>query len=345
MAIFILATVVLVASYNAKYFASFFAGAHTVAPDALPTANPDKLTDTFVRMQVPDLIPTGIQHITTDDQHPNGNVDSSYVATVAAGKVLIIRTDQIFSATAHEEATPGNFEGRFRPMDADLQTKIQAALGRNPNLPPLLPVYLDAVDYRENGYLLLIFGLPLLALGLWLLWRYQKFSGDFTKHPFAKCLAQYGQVEMLVQQIDSETAGAHSVYGSTRTGVLVTPHWLIACNPWGGTPIRFDHLAWCYRHVMKRKMLYFITISKQHSLMFYDNFGNKSQIRLKEQQATDALANLTVRAPQAIYGYDKKLWKLWKGLGKDKSRFIVEARSLIAPGEALKDKTNTMWNA
>jgi hypothetical protein len=345
MAILVLATAVFTASYNAKYLASFFVGAHAVALDALPTANPDKLTDTFVRMQVSAPIPTGIQHITTDDQHPNGTVDSSYVATVAGGKAVIIRTDQIISPLGSAESTSSSFEGRFRPMSADLQTKIQDALSHNANMPPILPVYLDTVDYRENGYMLLIFGLPLLALGLWLLWRYQRFSGDFTNHPFAKVLARYGQLEMLVQEIDSETAGAHSVYGSTGTGLIVTPRWLIACNPWGGTPIRFDHLTWCYRHVMKRKMFYVITISKQHSLLAYDSFGNKSQIRLKEQLITDALADLAIRAPQAIYGYDKKLWKLWKGLGKDKSRFTAEARALAVPGDALKDKTSTMWNA
>jgi hypothetical protein len=347
-ALLMLAIVAALAYFNAKYLSSFFTKAHTIAPAALPTADPNKLIDTFASMPVQHAVETGIQHITTDDAHPNGQVDSEYLATSAGGKVLIVRARQPIS-DASPDAKPGTlaaatYEGRFVPMSNELQSKVTSALSGYSNLPPILPVYLDTVDYRANGYVLLVFGIPLLLLGLWLFWRFLQFSGDYARHPFAKKLARYGQLEMLVQELDSETAGAHTEYGRMGRNVVITPRWLICKSNWGGVPIRLDHLAWTYRHVMKRKLYFLITIAKWHSLMAYDSFGNKAQVRLKEQQVTDALKELASRAPQIIIGYDQRIQRLWKNSGKDKSNFLTEAKNLISPQDALPEqKTSTMW--
>ena len=338
-ALILLGLIAAVAYYNAKYLASFFSGAHVVAPETLSTSDPAKLTDTFIKMEVGEAIPTGVQHITKDDSHPSGSVDSTYLATIAGGKTVIVRAEQ-------EPGTgPVTFEGRFVPMESDLQASIQNALGQGSNLPPVLLVYLDTVDYKSDGYTMLVIGIPLLLLALWMLWRIQQFSADFSRHPFARRLSNYGQLEMLVHEVDSEVAGIHTEYGKTSSGIVVTQHWFIGRNNWGGTPLRLDRVAWAYRHITKRKILYFITISKWYSVVAYDSFGSKIQIRLKEQQVADALQDLAVRTPQAIFGYDKRLWKLWKSLGKDKSRFATDARGIVSTQDVLKDKISTMWNA
>jgi hypothetical protein len=340
-ALVLLAGLIAVAAFNAKYLASFFAGAHSANPAQLTASNPSALQDSFVRVPVERAIATGVQHITRDDAHPNGYVDNEYLAAPFDNKIMIVR---VRGGNWAEDIPAQTFEGRLRPFSADLQSKINGAITVDPSLPPLMPVYLDTVDYKENGYLFLVFGTPILLLALWLLWKYLQYSGDYTRHPFAKRLAKYGQLEMLVQEIDGETSGAHATYQRRGTSVVITQHWLLTKTLWGGAPMRLDHLVWAYRHIVKRKIYFLITVSKWHSLLALDDLGQKIQVQLTEQKVGEALKDLAAQAPQAIYGFDKRLQTLWKTSGKDKSRFLPEARAIVSPQDALGERTtSTLW--
>lgn len=342
-ALVLIAGAAALAAFNAKYIAGFFAGAHAADAAQLSTSNPSTLENSFVRVPVERAVATGIEHVTRDDSHPNGYVDSEYLAAPAGNKMMIVR---VSGGNWADNIPAQTFEGRLRPLTADLQSKIGGVVAGDPSLPSLMPVYLDTVDYKENGYLILIFGTPLLLLALWLLWKYMQYSSDYTRHPFAKKLANYGQLEMLVQEIDSETSGAHPTYRRRGTSVVITQRWLLVKTLWGGAPMRLDHLVWAYRHVVKRKIYFIITVSKWHSVMAFDDLGQKIQAQLTEQKVNDALKDMAARAPQAVYGFDTRLQTLWKASGKDKSRFLPEARAIVSPQDALGERnTSTLWTA
>lgn len=330
--------------FNAQYLLSIFRGPRAIDPASFPAGDSGKLINTFARIPVRYAVETGIQHITTNDSHPSGEADSEYVATPVNGHVLIIRISEAAFGSAADpksgDLPAATYEGRFVPVSSDLRSKVADSLSKNDNLPPILPVYLDTVEYKSDGYIVLVFGLTFLLLGLWLLWRFLQFSSDYSRHTFARRLARYGQLEMLVQEVDNEAAGAHTTYGR-RNGVVLTPRWLITQTNWSGVPARLDHVVWTYHHVMKRKLYFVITIAKWHSLITYDDFGNKSQVRMKEQQVLEALREVANRAPQAIIGYDKRLISLWRRLGKDKRNFLSEARNIISPNEPLQERKTT----
>ena len=331
----LMAGVAAFAAYNAKYFSSFFSGAHIETPDQLASANAAKLPDTFVRLPIESATPTGLQHETTNDSHPEGYVDSEYLATRVGHQIMLIRA----SGGSWADMVPAQiFEGRLRPVSADIQSKISSA---NPSL-QFMPVYLDTVDYKENGILFLVFGIPLMVLALVLLWRYLQYSGDYARHPFAKRLTQYGQLEMLVQEIDSETSGAQATFKHHTATVSITQHWMLISTPFSGIAMRLDRIVWAYRHVMKRKLYFAITIAKRHSIIAFDNLGQRTQAQLSEEKVNEILKELAARVPQAIYGFDKRLLKLWKSCGKDKSDFLAQAGAIVSPQEALKERSSSI---
>jgi hypothetical protein len=334
-ALILLAGIAAIAYFNARYLTSFFAGAHTETVAQLAADDPAKLPNTFVRIPVDGASATGLQHITTDDTHPNGYVDSEYLATRVGQKIMLIRA----SGSNWADNVPAQtFEGRLRPVSADIQSKVSSV---NPDL-QFMPVYLDTVDYKSNGVVLLIFGIPLLLLALLFLWSYMQYSGDFARHPFARRLEKYGQLEMLVQEIDSETSGAQSTF-THRTGtVYLTPHWMLSKTIFGGTPMRLERVVWAYRFVRKRKLYFAITISKRHSIVAFDNLGQRFQTQLNEQKVGEILKELAARVPQAIYGYDKRVLKLWKSCGKDKSNFLPQALAIVSPQEPLKERSSSL---
>jgi hypothetical protein len=183
---------------------------------------------------------------------------------------------------------------------------------------------------------------PVLLLALWGLWLYLQRSGEFARHPFAKRLARYGPLEMLTQQIDAETSQAHFQVKKGSASLDLTQQWLLSCAPFGATPMRLEDLVWAYRHVMKRKIYFLITVSKRHSLIAYDRLGQKVQTQLDEGKVSETLAELARLAPHAVYGFDARLFKLWKAQ-KDKSGFLTGAKALLNLPDAQAAKSSTMF--
>jgi hypothetical protein len=105
--------------------------------------------------------------------------------------------------------------------------------------------------------------------------------------------------------------------------------------------MQLQDLVWAYRHLVKRKIYFLITVSKRHSLIVYDRLGHKVQTQLDETKVSEALQELTRMAPQAVYGYDKRLFKLWRK-NKDKSGFLSEARAMLDLPDAQSARSSTM---
>jgi len=147
---------------------------------------------------------------------------------------------------------------------------------------------------------------------------------------------------MLVQEIDSEMSGAHTVFKHRLSIVYLTQHWMLTKNNFGGTPMRLDRVVWAYRHVMKRKLYFAITVAKRHSIVAFDNVGQRFQVQLNEQKVTDLLRELAGRASQAIYGYDQRVLNIWKNCGKDKTGFLAQARTIVTPEEVLRERSSSL---
>lgn len=322
-------------AYNRQYFRSFFAGAHTVTASQLENINnPDQLKNTFVRVQGSQTDSTGFSEIIRDDRHPNGYTNSIYLVTDVGHRHLILRC----APEVSEASFPNQiFQGQLLPLTADLRESIVApAEALNSENGTYLPFYLDTMDYKMFGDTSLVVGGVILFFALLALWFYLRRTGDFNRHPLMRRLAKYGQPEMLVQQIDSEMAGAHTTISKGNMIADITPEWLIASTTFSVLPMNTDRIVWAYRKKLKRKILLFITIRTTYYAIIHDSLGQRISLLLNDAKTTELLQHLRTVAPQAIYGFDKRLWKLWRK-SKDKSSFLAEGITLIS-GQTLGDQ-------
>jgi hypothetical protein len=332
----LLAALIAFSAWNYQYLSSFLLGPQTLsASQAESIHNLKSLKDVFVRISAPRAVDTGIQHITKNNSSPEGYVDSIYVLLPLQNDLLLARVDQNAPLNAAV-----NYAGRLRDMDSKLQAQIAPLQRMNPNLPPLLPFYLDTEDYRFEGYCWLVIGIAVLCFCIYGLWRYLQYSADLARHPFARKLARYGPLEASVQQIDSGMAGAHTEIKRRFAFVDMTQHWLIGGNAFNAIPMRLDSIAWVYRKVVKRRVYFVIPAGKQFSVIVYDRTGQRLTVLLDEAKTAQVIHELTIFAPGVFTGYDKRLAKLWRST-VDKVAFPNEARALIGSQSLSADQIST----
>jgi len=314
-----------------RYLSQFFRG--PAAVDTSVVAQ-HPVEGQFVRVHVARAFDTGLQHVTTQDGREE--VDSQYFVASAGEKLLILR---IPDGGHPEEIRDLTLEGRVRPLSAELTQSLES---HGPARLPLATYYIDGQDFRGFGIAFLVIGIPVLLFWLWMLMRYRRGNSDFREHSFAKRIAKYGQLEMMVQEIDAETAPMHPVYSRRSIKVEVTQNWLLARMPFGANAIRLNHLAWAHPFVLKRKLYFLITVGKYHFLQAYDDMGKKMQVKLSKEMVDAVVGDLAARCPHAIFGYHASIDKLWKRTRKEPARFLAEAQAMRSQAEPSAARTSSV---
>ncbi|WP_446742510.1 DUF6709 family protein [Silvibacterium acidisoli] len=325
---------------NLPYFTGFFLGGHAVTAAELAAAKgAGDFRNSFLKVGGGETIAAGLDEITKDKEHPEGYVSARFAVTTIGGKNLLVRLDPQYDLFLGDgQKTYPSFEvtGHVKPL-TDYQKDMVAhaeALGDA----PYLPFVLDAYEYKEFGWFSVVITGGLAVFGAWLLVLYMQRTGDFAKHPFAKQLARHGELAMLIPQVDSECAGAHFTARHRTAAAHITPHWYIVTTAMGGSISRLDSLQWVHRTVIKRKLYYFITIGKTYQLNTYDSFGKRILAQLGDEKSNETMAMLRNVAPQALFGYDKRLLKLWKSMkSRGQSTFAAEARQLVGDQPLASD--------
>ncbi len=339
LALALLAGLTLFFGYNRGYFSGFFAGPHTISTRQLAQAFSLRgIGNPFVRVEIPSTQLTNLVERKRDDGEATAHIAARFLGTDINGRILLIRVAPDVAAPAAVQEDPnasmpgGTFIGYLRATPAS-----RAANARTYGFESdLLPLYLDTYEYKSFGYVSLVITLPLLALSLWLLWRYFQVSGDPARHPLVRKLSNYGQMELLLQQLDVEMSAPHFMVKRRGQALHITEHWLLATTTFGGAAVPIKDLVWIYRRVVKRKIYMFITVGKTHLLLSFDRFGRKISSQLTEAQTADVFNRLRTVTPQAVSGYDKRLQALWRRTA-NKAGFPEEARMLTA-GQILPDQ-------
>ena len=331
----ICAGLILFLGFNLSYFKGFFAGPHAVTASELATAHSaSDFSNSIVTLHGGATANAKLAEYTKDDSHPEGYVSARYLTTEVAGKLLLVRVDPSTPlAQDSVEAAQGepshDFTGEAHAFSSKTAALVEHANQSGGNY---LPYYIDSYNYKTFGWFSVVF-CTLLALGAaWGALRYFQWNANPAEHPFAKSLARYGALESMVPQVDAEMAAAHSSFAYRGNAAEVTTHWYITMIPFSAKAAPLSALVWTYRKIVKRRIYLFIPAGTQQSLVTFDRFGQTAAVRLKPAQIDELIPLLKNVAPQAIYGYDKRLRKLWAAGKKnaDRTAFINEARTLIA---------------
>ncbi len=336
-ALLFLAGIAAFFGYNHRYFYGFFAGPRpvtaqqlTAAPSAAAFANP------FVTLTDESATTTNLEEMHTEDGRESET--AAFESVVVGGHHLLVRVapDAFPAADSAAPLPAGALTGQIKRLD-DVRNSVYGHYATAEG--DLLPIYLDTYDYREFGYISLAIGLPLLLFSLYLLWRWWQVSSDFTRYPLCRKLAKQGQLELLIQQIDSEMAAPHTTFSGRGTRADVSRHWLVISHFMGGVAMQLSNIVWVHRSLVKRRIYFVITISKRHLVNVYDLSGQKAALQLAEAKAAEFFEHLRNVTPQAVHGYDKRLLSLWKRT-PDKAGFPAAAAAMLS-GQTLPDQRVT----
>ena len=342
-------------TYNRAYFHGFFAGPHAATQGELLAANnAEGFPNSILRVEGGATAGTGLYETTTDKTHPSGYTSARYLATEIGGKRLLVRVspDDPLAQNAVDPNATGVVRiqpsvvltGRAVSLTDLLSQELAAATALGDE--QYLPFMLDTHEYKTFGWTSVVIGGLCLLGALWGTSVYVKRNSDPVHDSFARSLAKYGALESIIPQVDAEMASAHTTVSRRSNAIHMSQHWIVGTTPFRAYGARLDGLVWAYRLIVKRKMYGIITVGTRHTLLAYDRFGQKISIQLDEPKTAEALQHLRNVAPQAIFGFDKRLDKLWRsGKGSNQSSFITEAQTLLAGQLPPETVTKKQFNA
>jgi hypothetical protein len=346
----ILAGLLIFYGFNRAYFNGFFTGPHAASDAEVVAAQSAKdFPNAIVTVNGGTTTNPRVAEYSKDDSHPDGYISARYLTTEVGGKLLMVRVDPDTplaqdppagqSADQQQSQASGTFTGQVHAFNDDLGGRIAKANQAGGNY---LTYYLDTYNYSVFGWTSAIIGGALLLGAAWGALLYVKRNANPAEHPFAKGLAKYGVLEAVVPQLDAQLSAAHTTFRYGAGGAEVTSGWYVVTSAFGASAAPLSALVWVHRRIVKRRVYFVIPAGTQQSLVAFDRFGKRLAANLKQSQIDELMPLLRNVAPQAIYGYDKRVMKLWRTgrRNPDRTAFITEARAMLS-GQALPEAVTT----
>jgi hypothetical protein len=310
----IVAGLILIVAANYRYLANFVLGCQTVSNAELAgITSADQRWRNFVTVTGTKSVSTGYQDVekrTQNGQVVSTEIKDEYVLLRVGEKILLVKAppgrQQLEYSGELEYTTDPVKEDLLRPLAAE-QADIAAMV---------LPFTLNAADYRSNGNVMLMIGLPLLALAGWNLWKAMRRAGEIQSSPVWKNLAAFGNAEQLSQQIEAELQPAMiRKYGKLQ----MTQQWMVRRKLFSTWVSPIADLVWIYKKVTKHSVN-FIPTGKTYSVVMVGRHRQRTEEQMKEKVVNEMLADLAARVPWALFGFDQNLDKAWR---KDPSGVIA----------------------
>lgn len=327
--------------FNLAYFTGFFTGPRPATNSELRSASgASSFRNSIVKLHGGVTSNAKLAEYSKDDSHPDGYVSARYLTTDVGGKLLLIRVSP-YTPLAQDSVDPsqtlpeGDFTGQAHAFNSKMAALVSNANQMGGNY---LPYYVDAYDYKAFGWFSsIICGL----LALWAAYgalRYMQRNANPAEHPFAKSVARFGALESIVPQLDAEMSAAHSTFTYRANVAEVTANWYVTTSYLGAKASHLSSLVWIFRKIVKRRVYFVIPAGTQQSLVSLDRFGQRAVVQLKALQIDGLISLLRNVAPKAVYGYDKRLNKLWRAGRKsaDRIAFTTEAQTMLA-GQQLPE--------
>lgn len=289
----------------AGYFYNFFAGPFpTDAAGLTAIKDPTGESRRFLSVQGERILPTGVQQITITKSKYTGQersrrVSAGYGALVFGKRLLLVKVPGEVQGTA--------FKGEIVPIPDAVRSRVLT----NPRLQDVFfPYMLDAGNYRTGGYVGLGFAAVFLVLAGVGLRRGLRRLTDPSQHPLMVRLRALGEPTAVASQIDAEVtqaAGQPKTYGTLRltAGYLLSPSFLAL------DLIRLSDLVWVHGKVTQHSTNG-IPTGKTYAAVLHDSHRVSMEVSCRKENAMqELLAELSRRAPHALFGHSPELEKAW----------------------------------
>ncbi|HEX4606385.1 MAG TPA: DUF6709 family protein [Candidatus Angelobacter sp.] len=317
----IAALVILAVAVNSRYCANFVLGCEPISATELATLkSPDQRWRNFVKVTGTKSFNTGYRDIVQHVEKGSGRVVSTevkdeYVLLSVAGNILLVK-----APTGQGQL---DYSGELVPTPEQVNSDLLVPLGtQQPDARAMvLPFTLNAADYRDNGYTILIVCLPFFALAMWNCLKAARRMSELQLSPVWKHLAAFGDAQQISSQIEAELQpGATRAYGKLQ----LTQQWMVRRKFFSTWVSPVGDLVWIYKKVTKHSVN-FIPTGKTYSLVMAGRHRQRLEEQMKEKTVNDLLNDLAGRVPWALFGFDQKLEQTWR---KTPDQFIsaVDAR-------------------
>jgi hypothetical protein len=173
---------------------------------------------------------------------------------------------------------------------------------------------LNAYDYQEDGWLGLVFGVPLLGLSLWNLDKWRRRNADMNAHPAVAALKVAGTPWQVAQAIEGELPTAQQF-----KDMRLTTNWLLAPTFFNMHVRRLQDLLWVHGQVVKHYHG-FIPTGKTHAVMVYDRNGVAQIVVKNEKMMDEAVAAIAARAPHVAVGHSPEVQAMYE---KNREEFVA----------------------
>jgi len=301
-----LAVLILIVVANYRYCANFVLGCQSVSSAELATlTSPEQRWRNFVSVSGTKSVNTEYQDVvnhTEGGRVVSTEIKDEYILLRVGEKILLVKAapgkEKLEYSGELEATTDSVKEDLLKPLaaeDADLARAV-------------LPFTLNASDYRKNGYVMLIIGLPIFALASWNCLKAMRRSSEIQTSPVWKHLAVYGNAEQLSQQIEAELQPAMiRKYGKLQ----IAQQWMVRRKTFSTWVSPIGDLVWVYKKVTKHSVN-FIPTGKTYSVVLVGRHRQRIEEQMKEKAVNEMLADLTARVPWVLFGFTQDLEKAWQ---------------------------------
>jgi hypothetical protein len=306
---------------SGKYYCNFFMGAAAIDEHELSrmTSSAGRFRN-YVKVSGGEIFDTGMEQVKTKTRNGvkvSEDVEARYSVIEISDKLLLIKTPvNDAKAVIGELVDMPNFE----------QSQILSQLyAKEPDLRgTVLPVMLDATDYRTPGTIGLIIGIPLLVLAIWNMKKAADRKANPETHPLMRGLERFGNPRAIAAHIDHEVKTC--LYGANLSAVSVTPSWLLSPTFFTVKVMAMKDIVWVYKKVTKH-YYNFIPTGKTYATLIADRHGKTMEINSNrsESNTDSAMEQIHQRAPWVIFGFDDGLAATWQSTPNEFVR-AVDAR-------------------
>jgi hypothetical protein len=301
-----LAVIILIVAANYRYCANFVLGTQSISAAELGAlTSPEQRWRNFVSVSGTKSVNTEYQDVVN---HMEGGrvvsteIKDEYIFLRVGKKILLVK-----AAPGKEKLEySGELEYTTDPVKEDVLRPL--ATEQPDRAAEVLPFTLNAVDYRSNGYTMLMVGLPILALALWNCLKAMRRISEIQTSPVWKQLSVYGSAEQISQQIEAELQPAMiRKYGKLQLG----QQWMVRRKTFSTWASPIADLVWVYKKVTKHSVN-FIPTGKTYSVVLLGRHRQRLEEQMKEQAVNEMQADLTARVPWALFGFTQDLEKAWQ---------------------------------
>lgn len=229
--------------------------------------------------------------------------DAYFGLTLVGDYAVLVRTETF----VNENQT--TFVGTFVKPDSIQREIFDDLLLEIPELGDfLIPLVLDTVDEEVNWYGGAIVLAVLGAISIIGLIVFVRRTVNPANHPNLKHLKRYGEVEQVVQSIESDR-----MLGETPVTqkVSLTHRWVLYHNGGAFEAAQLDSVVWVYKMVTQHRTNG-IPTGKSYKAFICDVYGRMIEIPGKEDTINNILTSVATRAPWAILGYTDEIKAAWE---------------------------------